>query len=93
MNIRHLDTYIHRPFEFATICSRKTRDHISQGDWDALSKHQSMCSNPLPWFDVSTYLIHINRRAHVTFHDHALWDAFVFKNTRTSDIETVPRRL
>jgi hypothetical protein len=72
LSTSHLDTYIHGPFEFPTICSQKTLDHISQGDWNALSKHQSMFSNPLPWFDVPTYSIHIDRRAHVTFHDHAL---------------------
>ncbi len=56
LNISHLDTYIHRPFEFATICSRKTCDLTSQGDWDALSKHQSMFRNPLSWFDVPKYI-------------------------------------
>jgi hypothetical protein len=93
LNISHLDTYIHGPFEFATIRGQKTRDCIRQEDWDVLSKHQSMFSNPLPRFDVPTYSIHVNHGAHVTFQDQALWDAFTFKKTRTFDVETVPCRL
>ncbi len=42
LNITHLDTYIHGPFEFATIQGRKTCDRVSQDDWDALRKHSLM---------------------------------------------------
>jgi hypothetical protein len=46
LNICHLDTYIHGPFNFALIQGRKTRDRIAQVDWDALSRiHQ--CSATL----------------------------------------------
>jgi hypothetical protein len=36
LNITHSDTFIHGPFEFATVRGRKTRDCISQYDWNVL---------------------------------------------------------
>ncbi len=84
LNISHLDTFIHGPFDFASICGRKTRDRISQDDWDILVKHTSMFANPLPRFNVPTYSIHVDRGAHVTFHDHALCDILLFEASRTS---------
>ena len=71
LNITHLDTYIHGPFEVATVRGRKTRDRISQDDWDVLRKHSYMFQNPTPSFDVPTYSIHVDRGAHVTYHDQA----------------------
>ncbi len=71
LNIRHLDTYIHGPFDFASICGRKTRDHVAQSDWDVLHWNSSMFNNPVPRFDVPTYSVYCNRGAHVTFHDNA----------------------
>ncbi len=38
LNICHQDTYIHRPFEFASVRGRKTRDRIAQSDWEVLLK-------------------------------------------------------
>ena len=32
LNITHSDTFIHSPFEFATVRGQKTRDRISQDD-------------------------------------------------------------
>jgi len=72
LNITHTDTYIHGPFEFATVRGRKSRDRICQEDWDALWQHTTMFQNPLPAFDVPTYSIHVDRGAHVTYHDQAL---------------------
>ena len=40
LNIFHLNTVIHGPFEFASIRGWKTRDCISQEDWDILG-HQT----------------------------------------------------
>ena len=56
INITHLDTYIHGPFEFATIRGRKTRDRIAQDDWDILLSHKSMFQNNVPSFDLPTYI-------------------------------------
>jgi hypothetical protein len=63
LNISHLDTFIHGPFNFASICRQKSRDRISQDDWDILGRHTSMFNNPLPKYDVPTYSIHVNRGA------------------------------
>jgi hypothetical protein len=84
LNISHLDTFIHRPFDFASIRGQKIRDRISQDDWDILAKHTSMFANPLPRFDVPTYSIHVDRGAHVAFHDQALCDILLFEASRTS---------
>ena len=72
LNITHTDTYIHGPFKFDTIRGRKSRDRICQEDWDALWQHTTMFQNPLPAFNVPTYSIHVDRGAHVTYHDQAL---------------------
>ncbi len=71
LNICHLDTYIHGPFKFASVCGRKTRDRVAQPDWDVLHWNKSMFNNPVPRFDVPTYLDHCNRGTHVAFHDDA----------------------
>jgi hypothetical protein len=42
LNITHSDTFIHGPFEFATVRGQKTRDHLSQDDWNFLLWHVSM---------------------------------------------------
>jgi len=84
LNISHLDTFIHGPFEFASIRGRKTRDRISQEAWDILAARTSMFANPLPRFDVPTYSIHVNRGAHVQFHDKALCDILLLEASQTS---------
>jgi hypothetical protein len=65
LNLTHSNTYIHGPFDFASNNSRKTRDRISQSDWDNLSKQTSMFHNPLPQFDLPSYSIHVDRSVHV----------------------------
>ena len=67
VNITHLDTYIHGPFDFAAIRGRKSRDRISQHDWEMLSSHKSMFHNPVPSFELPSYSIHVDRGAHVSF--------------------------
>jgi hypothetical protein len=39
LNLTHTNTYIHGPFDFTAFHGRKTRDRISQLDWDVLTKH------------------------------------------------------
>jgi hypothetical protein len=37
LNLTHLNTFIHGPFEFASVHGRKAQDHVSQVDWDILN--------------------------------------------------------
>ncbi len=52
---------------------RKTRDRISQVDWDVLKSHLDMFHNPIPPFYVPSYSIHVDRCAHIHFHDAAIF--------------------
>jgi hypothetical protein len=89
LNICHQDTYIHGPFEFASIRGRKTRDRIAQVDWDALALHSSMFCNPIPSFDVTTYSIHCDRGAHVSVHIAAASNTLIFEKSYTLDTEDI----
>ena len=40
-----MDTFIHGPFNFATINKRKSRDRISQTKWDILKSHCHLYHN------------------------------------------------
>jgi hypothetical protein len=64
LNISHLDTFIHGPFEFASIRGRKSRDHLAQEDSDQLKWHSTMFGNQIPTFDIPSYSIHVNLGAH-----------------------------
>ncbi len=64
LNISHLDIFIHRPFEFASIWGRKSRDRPAQEDWDQLKRHSTMFGNQIPTFNVPSYSIHVNCGAH-----------------------------
>ena len=37
VHLLHEDTFIHGPFDFATVNNPKTRDRISQQDWQVLA--------------------------------------------------------
>jgi hypothetical protein len=67
VSLLHEDTFIHGPFNFATVHNRKTRDRISQEDWQALANHSHMFQNSIPSFDVPTYSIHINNGVYFSF--------------------------
>jgi hypothetical protein len=71
LNLTHSDTYIHGPFDFTSVHGRKTRDRISQSDWDALAKQSSMFHNPTPRFDLPSYSIHVDRGVHIVFNNDA----------------------
>jgi hypothetical protein len=72
LNLSHSDTYLHGPFDFATINGRRTRDRIAKADWDILSTHASQFSNSLPRFDLPSYSIHIDLGVHVVVHNPTL---------------------
>jgi hypothetical protein len=67
----HSDTYLHGPFNIATVNGCKTGDRISQVDWDLLSCQALRLSNPLSRFDMPSYLIHVDLGVHVMIHDPA----------------------
>ena len=73
INLTHTDTYLHGPFEFATVNGRKSRDRVAQADWDVLSRFNSnsMFVNPLPRFDLPSYSIHVDPGIHVSYQDPA----------------------
>jgi hypothetical protein len=75
INLLHSSTLLHGCFEFASVNGCKTRDQISPADWDALAKFSSLYQNPLPWFDLPSYSIHVDRGIHSTFYDQANADA------------------
>ena len=78
LNLTHSDTYIHGPFDFTSVHGRKTRDCISQSNWDALTKQSSMFHNPTPWFDLPSYSIHVDRGVHIVFNNDAHAAALLF---------------
>jgi hypothetical protein len=69
LNLSHMDRYIQGSLVFATANGRKTQDHISQTDWDALTKQTYMFHNPLPSFDLLSYSIHADRGIHIIFNN------------------------
>ncbi len=66
VNLTHVDTYIHSPFDFAAVNGRKTWDRVGHEDWDALTAKSSMFCNPTPRFDLPTYSIHVDCGVHTT---------------------------
>ncbi len=69
VNLTHGNTYIHGPFDFAIVNGQKSRDCIGQEAWDALVAWQSMFSNPLPHFNLSTYSIHVDCGVYTVYPD------------------------
>jgi hypothetical protein len=67
VNLTHGDTYIHGPFDFATIRGQKTCNRVGQECWDVLAAKCSMFTNKIPQFDVPTYSIHLDRGVHTVF--------------------------
>jgi hypothetical protein len=71
IHLLHEDTFIHGPFDFATVHNRKTRDRIGQADWQILADFSHMFQNPIPSFSVPTYSIHVDNGIHYSFlHNH-----------------------
>ena len=66
----HEDTFIHGPFDFAVVNNRRTRDRISQVDWDVLAKFSHRFRNPVPRFDVPAYSVHVDNGIHFVFNDN-----------------------
>jgi hypothetical protein len=69
INLTHSDMLLHGPFKFATVHGRKTRDPVSQSDWNILSHYHMAFNNPIPRFDLPSYSIHVERGTHIAFCD------------------------
>ena len=67
ITLTHESTYIHGPFEFASIHGRKSRDRITLSDWETLHQHSSMFTNDPPSLELPTYSIHIDRGVHLSY--------------------------
>ena len=91
LNIRHLDTYIHGPFNFASVRGCKTRDCVAQSDWDVLHWNKLIFSNPVPRFDVLTYSVHCNHGTQMAFHDNATCTVLIAKHSQTSKTKDIYR--
>ncbi len=90
LNLAHLDTFIHGPFDFASVHGWKTQDPVSQADWDVLKLHLDMFHNPFPHFNVPSYSIHIDWGMHVWFHDAALSRQLVLVASHATDSPGTP---
>ena len=69
VNLTHESTYIHGPFEFASVHDgRHSRDRVSMDDWKILASYSStMYSNPPPKLDLPTYSVHVDRGILLTY--------------------------
>ena len=61
------DTFIHGPFNFATINGRRTRDRVDAIDWAALRACAEMYSNPSPSTSLPTFCVQLSK-VHVEHH-------------------------
>jgi len=77
IHLLHEDTFIHGPFNFATINNRKTRDRIAMQDWTVLESHKDMVQNAVPPFDVPAYSVHVDSGVDFCFHDRSNADMLV----------------
>jgi len=85
VNLTHQDMFIHGPFKFASVNGQKTWDCISLSEWDVLKADCNMFHNPLPCFDVPSYLIRVYCGAHVTFHSDAIAHQLIILAPNTND--------
>jgi hypothetical protein len=54
VDLTHSDTYIHGPFDFATIHGCKSCDHVDSANWTILRSHTEMFHNSIPMVKVAT---------------------------------------
>jgi hypothetical protein len=66
VNLTHVNTFIHGPFDFATVNGRKTWDRVGQEAWDTLTAKTLMFCNLILCFDLPLYSIHVDRGVHTT---------------------------
>jgi hypothetical protein len=93
LNLTHLNTFIHGPFDFATVHGWKTQDRMFQANWDALKAHLDMFYNALPQFNVPSYSIHVDRGVHVTFHNAAISRQLILATSQAGATPGAPASL
>ncbi|KAL7503777.1 hypothetical protein ACHAXN_001519 [Cyclotella atomus] len=64
INLTHDSTYIHGPFNFTTVCGRRSRDRVSEDDWRILLSHRSCYDNKPPELDLPTFSVHVDGGIH-----------------------------
>ena len=75
IHIHHENTFIHGPFNFASINGRKTRDRISNIDWQILADSKARFDNEPPTLHQTTaytYSYHTNSQFHTIRHDESV---------------------
>lgn len=73
VNLLHDDTYIHGPFEFATINGRLTRDRIAVDDWTQLRLARNKYDDAPPDLDINDFTgIQFTRSFHTAVSDPAV---------------------
>jgi hypothetical protein len=87
INLTHRDTFIHGPFDFATVHGRKTRDRVDQADWCILRSNTAMFHNPIPSVEIPTYSIHVDACAHTAFQNSAIARDAIFHSQQASKSE------
>ena len=55
------ENVIHGPFDFAVVKSRKTRDRISEKDWQILIANKTQYDNDAPRFQAHVVNINVNQ--------------------------------
>ena len=61
INLTHQNTYIHGPFDFATVHGCKSRDRMDQVDWGILCSHTAMFHNSAISRDASSHMHNISK--------------------------------
>ena len=59
VRLTNSDTFIHGPFDWATVNNRKSRDRVSSAHWKALAPYSNIFSNPIPDLSLPTWSIHL----------------------------------
>ena len=67
-NLTHEATFLHGPFDFATLNGRKSRDRVSNDNWNILASLSSQYDNPPPTFDLPTYSVHVDPGVYCAVH-------------------------
>ena len=71
VRLTNADTYVCGPFEFAIINGRKSRDRISEDNWNFLNKYNHMFANEIPSLQLPAYSVHCSR-FHISIEDESI---------------------
>jgi hypothetical protein len=78
LNLLHDSTFIHGPFEFATINGRKTRDRISDADWKQLIAAKDKYDDAPPNIQIQDFTgVQFSRSFHTSIYDSSVRERVV----------------